>query len=75
MDRMKLIMLALMNDGMEHHKDAIIDSVSKINLDSLCEIEFNELWKNMNGHGGKSIDGHCSVCLDFLSTIKAEIPV
>jgi len=67
MDRYRLIMLALMNDGMNHHKDAIINTVSTMNINELDEVEFDELWKNTNGHSGESRNGMCSVCLDFLS--------
>lgn len=73
MDRYRLIMLALMNDGMNHHKDAVINTISTMNLNELDEVEFDELWKNTNGHGGKDMDGFCSVCLEFLS--KQEIIV
>lgn len=55
MDKVKLMMLALMNDKMCHHKDAIMHSVFLMNVNSLDEVEFDKLWKNTNGHGGKDI--------------------
>jgi len=66
MDRTKLMMLALMNDCLAHHKDAIIHTVYELNIHNMEEAEFNELLQKTNGHGGKMTDGKCSVCLEFL---------
>jgi len=70
MNRFKLIMLSLMDDNMAHRKEAIIDSISKMNLQNLDEVEFDELWKNTNGHGGVSVNGNCSVCIEYMKTIN-----
>lgn len=66
-DRSKLLILAMMSDNMAHHISAVTNSILKLNIDQLDEVEFDELWKNTNGHGGIDIDGKCSICLDFMN--------
>lgn len=72
-DRYKMIVLALMNDNMLHHKDSITKTVAEMCLDGLDEVEFDELRKNINGHGGISVDGKCSICLGVLETTNVNI--
>lgn len=66
LERNKLIILALMNDGMAHHKDAIENTICEMDIEHLSNEDFTKLLHSTKGHGGENIDRKCSICINFL---------
>lgn len=73
LERLKMLMLALMNDDspMQHHKTVItIETLTLAEAHRIWDIPdeaFKQLLESIRGHGGVSVDGKCSVCLAYSS--------
>lgn len=73
MSNMSLLILALMDDGMQHKKESIVQTILDMNIipDNMNSAEFDNLLEKIHGHRGYSVDGKCSICLRIIEVENA----
>lgn len=71
---MCLLILALMNDGMQHRKESITETIINMGIipDEMNSAEFDNLLGKIHGHGGYSVNGKCSICLGIVEVTNAN---
>ena len=72
--RLKLLILALLSDGLKHNQRYITDTALEIytRTRGLREEDFKETVRSITGHGGNSLGGFCSVCKEQTEPCQGE---